>query len=165
MEQNLAASLANLRLVVGYLGEKDQFAWWRSSFFARGSDAFLSPLFPRTQVLAECQSVTAAAAIVHDEHIGIGNVFHLFRLPEDMEHAIHDALLAMKRDEVLKDRERALSYLLDASYPPERTDPGPVRMGDRSALHDLRCWRLVAGLYVRAFEEGVPVYPYFAGAG
>jgi hypothetical protein len=82
-------SLAALRTLVGFLGEREQFAWWPSAFFAPGSQAFLLPLFARTRLLAQCNGVTQAAALVHDDRIGVGQVYHLFRLPEDMEQAIH----------------------------------------------------------------------------
>ena len=81
--------LATLRIVIGYLGERDQFAWWQSSFFSAGSEAFLSPIFARTRFLAQCTGVTQAASAIHDARIGTGNVYHLFRLPEDMAQDIH----------------------------------------------------------------------------
>lgn len=72
--------IAAIRAAVGYLGEKDQAGWWSSSFFASTGSAFLSPIFPRTQVVAQCQGVSGAASKIHDERIGVGNVYHLFRL-------------------------------------------------------------------------------------
>src|SRR5579883_2609864 len=86
------ALLARLRILIGYLGESAQFGWWSSNFFGPGSKAFLSPVFARTSLLAQYHGVTAAAAKVHDEHIGVGRVYHLFRLPEDLEHALHVVL-------------------------------------------------------------------------
>src|SRR5215212_10212064 len=59
-------ALTTLRTVVGYLGERDQFAWWQSSFFAPTSRAFLAPVFGRTQALAQYAGVSRAAALVHD---------------------------------------------------------------------------------------------------
>jgi hypothetical protein len=85
-------SLALLRLVVGLLGEQKEPKWWPSNFFGAGSNAFLAPLFPRTLLLAQYHGVVQSAARVHDEHIGVGRVYHLFRLPEDIEYGIHAAL-------------------------------------------------------------------------
>lgn len=84
--------LTSLRILVGYLGEREQYTWWPSAFFASGSAAFLAPLFTRTQPLAQFNGVTQAAALIHDERIGIGQVYHLFRLPEDLEQGIHRTL-------------------------------------------------------------------------
>jgi hypothetical protein len=36
--------------------------------------------------------VKEAAARVHDEYIGVGKVYHLFRLPEHIEQALHSSL-------------------------------------------------------------------------
>ena len=89
MQSTELTSLATLRLLVGFLGEKDHFAWWQSSFFAPGSNAFLAPVFPRTQLLAQYEGVTRAASLQHDDRIGVGDVCHLFRLPEDVEQGLH----------------------------------------------------------------------------
>ncbi len=58
MESLQLEYLAKLRVVIGYLGERDQFAWWQSAFFSAGSQAFLAPIFARTQFLAQCSGVT-----------------------------------------------------------------------------------------------------------
>lgn len=80
MNADLISLVMRLRVAVGYLGEKDQNGWWTSSFLSPTSKPFLSPVFPRTFALAQLHGVTAAAAAVHDDRIGVGDVFHLFRL-------------------------------------------------------------------------------------
>jgi len=92
MQPEHLENVAAMRAAVGFLGEKEQAGWWPSSFFGIGSTAFLSPLFPRTHFLAQCQGVTCAASRKHDERIGVGQVYHLFRLPEDIEQGIHHLL-------------------------------------------------------------------------
>lgn len=72
METTQLQQLAILRTVVGYLGERDQSAWWQSSFFGPSSRAFLQPIFARTELLAQYNGVTRAAALVHDDRIGVG---------------------------------------------------------------------------------------------
>ena len=37
--------IARLRASVGYLGEREQYAWWQCSFFSPQSHAFLAPVF------------------------------------------------------------------------------------------------------------------------
>jgi hypothetical protein len=41
--------------------------------------------------MAQYHGVTEAACRVHDERIGVGRVFHLYRLPETIEQRIPDA--------------------------------------------------------------------------
>jgi hypothetical protein len=85
MKKSGEPSAIELRLVVGYLGEQAQFTWWPSKFFAPESGQFLDHIFSKTADLAHYNGVTEAARIAHVEHIGIGRVFHAFRLPEVME--------------------------------------------------------------------------------
>lgn len=160
--------LAELRAAVGFLGEREQHGWWPSSFFSSGSRAFLSPVFARTSTLAQCSGVTRAAALIHDNHIGIGRVFHLFRLPEDVEQGIHQAL---HQPQVVKHiatitagREAALQHLQSIARTTSSVGVGPIRMGDSASLRETHRWRLVAAHYVRAFTAGEDVFPFFANS-
>ena len=161
METELIETLAKLRLAIGFLGEREQFGWWQSSFFTQGSDAFLSPLFGRTKVLAQCNGVSQAAAMIHDERIGVGNVYHLFRLPEDVEQNIHKMLHEVKNLNIGNNKETALIYLQKHSSVSAQTSLGPFRIGDKKSLHNPKSWQMVAGIYLYAFEKGVEIYPYF----
>lgn len=165
MDVNFLEILAKYRMVVGFLGEKDQFGWWQSSFFTTGSDAFLSPLFSRTKVLAQCNGVTRAAALVHDERIGVGHVYHLFRLPEEIEQGIHQALHDQNRGWTLEkataNREAAFEYLRQQAENTESTGVGPVRVGNTETLRELKTWQTVSGVYLSAFEHQTMIFPYF----
>ncbi len=167
MDAELIEILTKYRLVVGYLGEKEQFGWWQSSFFTRGSQAFLAPLFARTQILAQCNGVTRAAALAHDERIGIGHVYHLFRLPEEIEQdiarSLHAPTLAQAVPPLVAKPEAALDYLR-ASAAGRPTKAGPIRIANVEALHDRKAWQTAAGAYRFAFEQGILVYPYFSDA-
>ena len=169
MAPNLIEQLAILRIVVGYLGEKDQFAWWTSSFFAAGSEAFLSPVFPKTQLLAQCTGVSQAAALVHDDRIGTGDVYHLFRLPEELAQDIHDILqeadLPKKIAPFIADQASALDHLTQNLDLLAGDEVGPVLMGDRADLRSLDHWSQVQSLYAKGFSEGHEIFPYFAGGG
>ena len=77
----IATTIAELRVLIGYLGEKGQANWWGSEFFSTTAAAFLAPIFNRSLFLAQYQGATAAAAKIHDEAIGVGSIYHLFRLP------------------------------------------------------------------------------------
>lgn len=159
-------SLAVLRAVVGYLGEKDQNGWWQTSFFTTGSHAFLSPVFSRTRLLSQCTGVSQAAALVHDERIGVGRVYHLFRLPEDMEqdifHAWHKPDLVIHIDAVTLNPEQALEYLRSISDDAGQDEVGPVFVGSSGDLSNEVTWQRVAALYAAAFPQTTQIYPYFA---
>lgn len=165
MYNNLIVSLAKYRIAIGYLGEREQFGWWQSSFFTKGSSAFLSPVFSRTQILAQCNGVTQAAARVHDERIGVGNVYHLFRLPEELEQGIHQAMHHTQFGEdtrkIVASKDSAFAYLLKNSITPNQPGTGPMRVGGIKALRDERIWQIVAGLYSFAFETQKEILPYF----
>ena len=89
LETQQIEQLTLMRFAVGFLGEQANPWWWDSSFCGNNGKAFLSPVFPRTYIHAQYQGVVSAAALVHDDRIGVGNVFHLFRLPEDIEQGLH----------------------------------------------------------------------------
>ncbi len=165
MEAAQLENLATLRAIVGYLGERGQYGWWQSSFFATGSQAFLAPIFARTQLLAQCTGVTRAAALVHDERIGIGSVYHLFRLPEDIEQGIHRLLHApdvrIKLSRAAANKAAALDYLSRQAGTSAGTDVGPVRVGDTHDLRNMTYWRDVAALYAAGFSEGLERFPFF----
>lgn len=165
MEADLIEILAKYRMVIGYLGEKAQYGWWQSSFFTQGSQAFLSPLFGRTQTLAQCNGVTRAAALVHDERIGVGHVYHLFRLPEEIEQAIHrslqDPTLVKALQKMIIKPETALDYLCKSAVSKQSPDVGPIRMGNIEALRNTKTWQQVSGAYLYAFEQQALIFPYF----
>src|SRR5438309_500108 len=78
-------NIIRLRLLVGFLGEKRHAGWWDSGFLDPTGGRFLSATFPRTFLVAGIRSATEAARLVHDSQIGRVGVFHLFRLPVDIE--------------------------------------------------------------------------------
>lgn len=158
--------LIRLRTVIGYLGEKEQYNWWPSSFFSEPSTAFLAPVFSRTQALARLSGVSRAAGRVHDEYIGVGAVYHLFRLPERLEQRI---VVHMQQEpaqtEAPTAREEALAWLRKYALETPIATIGPVRVGDIQQLQDEESWKTVAALYLYAFEMGARIYPYFRDAG
>jgi hypothetical protein len=158
-------NLATLRAVVGYLGEKEQHGWWQSSFFGPGSSAFLSPVFGRTASLAQLTAVTNAAAQIHDEYIGIGDTYHLFRLPEELEQAIHVFLTDPHQSQSLriqiKNRETASAYLEEVSKSPQ-AGIGPTYIGNVEAIRSAVAWEIAATHYANAFAQSTLAFPYFA---
>ncbi|GAB1471753.1 hypothetical protein MASR2M66_26310 [Chloroflexota bacterium] len=166
METKLLENLAFIRLSIGFLGEREQFGWWQSSFFTQGSNSFLSPLFARTQMLAQFNGVSRSATLVHDERIGVGSVYHLFRLPEDLEQGLQKILRDTKFEErareIIKNKETALDYLREQSKAASDKGVGPVRYGNINQLHNAKTWLSIAQLYLHAFEKGTAIFPYFS---
>lgn len=166
MQSTELTSLATLRLLVGFLGEKDHFAWWQSSFFAPGSNAFLAPVFPRTQLLAQYEGVTRAASLQHDDRIGVGDVCHLFRLPEDVEQGLHRILQEPDIRESLiprmTTRDLALSHLREIAGPTSGSATGPVCVGGLQDVRGASAWQTAAAHYVHAFDQGIQAYPFFS---
>jgi hypothetical protein len=161
----LVENLATLRAVVAFLGERDQFAWWQSAFFGAGSGSFLSPVFARTQTLAQCAGAGLAAARVHDERIGVGGVFHLFRLPEEMERNVHAALqqeaTCKEIDHLIADTTSALHFLNTLAKDKPADGVGPTRVGSLQDLRRDAPWASVAGLYTAGFQKRIEIFPYF----
>ena len=158
--------LAELRILVGYLGEKSQYNWWTSSFFGAGSQAFLKPVFARTSLLAQYHGIKESAAKIHDEHIGVGRgVYHLFRLPEGFEQKLHalvsDESFHSRITPLIHDKVTALSALSQYAATVESHAEGPVHVGKVADLESKEVWQTVAGHYRNAFESGRQVFPFF----
>lgn len=165
MPQDLSVSLKKLiraRLLVGFLGEGAQHGWWLSAFYEGSSKAFLAPVFPRTQHLAQYRGVLEAACRAHDENLPAA-AFHLFRLPEETEQRLHQ--LALESPETVSlernfsDPDSAVSVLNDLSEGSDLTGVGPVAIGNVADV--MRRLPDVASVYRRAFASGGRSYPYF----
>ena len=90
--------LLTIRVLVAFLGEKDQFGWWRARFLGAMGDRFLAFTFPRSVFVAGVTAASEAGKAFHDQRIGKGSVFHLFRLPQTIERRMHHILLSSKTD-------------------------------------------------------------------
>ncbi len=154
-----------LRLLVGFLGEKSQFAWWPSSFLDPNGKAFLQPSFPKTYRLSQYHGVLEAARRVHDEFIGIGGVYHLFRLPEELEHSLHDSFsdpeVSERWFEGLGSRDDALKMLHVLAKDSPDAREGPITIGDETSIYLPDSTQKLAGAYWSAFSRGIRTYPYF----
>ncbi len=151
-----------MRLLVGYLGEKDQSNWWPTTFICSFSNLFLSPVFPRTTLLSQYHGILEAARRLHDERIGVGSVFHLFRLPEVYEQELHGILsddgpsLSM---ESFASRDYALAALQKIADGDTSASEGPVKLGGAQDIMTPDGIRDIARSYTAAFAQGVNCYP------
>lgn len=165
MDQELIGLIIDLRRMVGFLGEKDQFEWWQSTFFIQGSSSFLAPLFGRTEKMAQFKGVTQAAALIHDQSIGVGKVYHLFRMPEFIEQSIHQHFMNGKdesEDVGSKGKDEVMQMLNKTSIQPEKVEEGPVHIGTEVNVRQVSFWKEVAGYYHNAFQQGFTSFPYFS---
>ena len=158
MKKSIIHCLTQLRCVVGYLGEKDQFGWWQSSFYSSQIGSFLTPVFPRTTQLAKYRGVSAAAQLVHDELVGKGS-YHMYRLPFMWERSAAEVANGLDVSEFVSSSEAALHRLRELSDAGESRE-GPVTLGDFSDDFLEQFIAGAAGHYLRAFESDYRTYPY-----
>jgi hypothetical protein len=165
MENSTLTQIAILRLLVGFLGEHSQFNWWPSSFFTANSRSFLSPVFSKTAFMTQCQGVKEAASRVHDERIGVGAVYHLFRLPEHVEQTLftglHDKAFADGVSVQVQNKERALESLASLIDGTPEDGEGPILVGKIDALLAGKTLGVLAHYYQTAFARGTVAYPYY----
>jgi hypothetical protein len=162
-----AKKIAELRLLVGYLGEQQASLWWGSKFFASTTPQFLAPIFNRTLLLAQYHGVCAAAARRHDESIGVGRTFHLYRLPEIEEQGAAAYVASPDHEAELKGMisspSTALAHLqrMSTSFKPQGV--GPVSLGTMSDSWEESLSQMAA-CYAVAMERGETTYPYLREA-
>jgi hypothetical protein len=163
----MLTQIARLRLLVGFLGEQSQFNWWPSAFLTVNSRAFLLPVFSNTAFIAQYQGVKAAAFRVHDDRIGVGTVYHLFRLPEHIEQALfaglHDKEFVDAINVQVQDKERALASLASLADASAEDGEGPVLVGKIDALLAGKTLGVLAHHYQTDFVRGTVTYPYYLG--
>ena len=61
MKESYLPTLLQMRLLVGFLGERAQCAWWPTAFYEVSSRLFLEPVFSNTSRLAHFHGVFDAA--------------------------------------------------------------------------------------------------------
>ena len=163
MKPDLTLTIAKLRASVAFLGEKEQHNWWPSSFLSRSGEAFLSPVFPKTSILSRVTGASKAAQLCHDEYIGVGDVFHLFRLPENIEHDISQLLI---KDPSVAENfatiEDAVAQLVNLAVGTTIHGVGPLLLEQNDIDHDVISQ--MASAYKTGFEKNQSVYPYYRGS-
>jgi hypothetical protein len=152
-----------LRLLVGFLGERNQHGWWPTSFFGDYSIRSLEFVAPKTASLAQYHGTVEAARRLHDEHLSVGS-YHLFRLPEEVEQDLHALVQSTQGVAVIAELPRAketalatLAEMADAGVPAAE---GPVSVGSIRALSDPDTAKSIAGVYLKALSANVRAYPY-----
>ena len=162
MDAATVKSIAQLRICVAFLGEKDQKCWWPSAFLSKSGEAFLKPVFPKTSLLARVNGASAAAQVAHDEHIGIGDVYHLFRLPENIEHDISQILTSdTTLNECFSSEEAAIEKLQALAQCSTVEGEGPLLLKQNEI--NLDAIKAMAAAFLASFSSEQSVYPYYRG--
>ena len=166
MQNSNLSALLRLRLLVGYLGERAQHAWWPTAFYEASSRLFLEPVFSRTPRLAQYQGVLEAARRLHDEHLSVGS-YHLFRLPEEVEQDLHHLVQRPEAGEFslqeMRSKDAALGRLKDLAGAVSVTSVGPTAIGNIGDLDSPNTVRAIAAAYLSAFSQDAKAYPYLVG--
>ena len=156
-------TILQLRLLVGFLGERSQHGWWPTSFFGDYSMRSLEFVAPKTASLAQYHGAVEAARRLHDEHLSVGS-YHLFRLPEEVEQDLHALVQSAQGATVIgelpKDTETALASLAKMANAGVAAAEGPVSLGSISALSEPDTAKAFAGVYLKALSANVKAYPY-----
>ena len=162
---NISVQLLKIRLLVGYLGERAQFAWWPTAFYEPSSRLFLEPVFAKTARLAQYHGALEAARRVHDEHLSVGS-YHLFRLPEEIEQDLHATLQSAAGEQLasctIQTRAEALDALRQLAPKSTTFDAGPKAVGNIKDIGSVSVLNAIAGAYVSAFSNSTKTYPYLA---
>ena len=163
-KQMLIDNFITLRAIIGFLGEKPQFGWWDTNFLSETGLQFLTINFPRSAFAAGCNSVSEAAKRLHDERIGKGGVYHLFRLPTFNEESIHKQLIAMDSNTLipyLRDKETALNKLKSFISNSVNAPDGPVQIGTSKNMFSDFAIKELAMHYLDVFLKEKKCFPYF----
>lgn len=166
MKEPYLPVLLQMRLLVGFLGERAQFAWWATAFFGAYSLRSLDFITPKTSLLAQYHGVVEAARKLHDEHLNVGS-YHLFRLPEEVEQDLHATVQsgvgAGLAKQVPQDKDAAMKALKGLAGASRPAREGPTALGNVAELSAADTLRSIAGGYLWAFSQDAKTYPYLVG--
>jgi len=165
--RKIASDVLEIRLSVLRLGEAAEPPWWHSRFLADLSLRFLERLYPRSAVSAAVYSANKAACEIHDQAIGRQGVYHLFRLPINLEREV--GALLHKNDDVVSELQSIVrepdgsrSFLAEFASTAVRAERiGPVRIGTTNDILRPDSYRLMAAVYLEAFDLNHRSFPYF----
>jgi hypothetical protein len=127
----------------------------------------LARMFPRTVLGASLETVTRAAAIVHDQQIGRMGAYHLFRLPVAEEIALAELLRTPESDALLRavadmaDRQVRIGALAALAAGDASTDAyGPVHIGTPTGLRRGKTLQRLCAAYLGAFTAERTAFPF-----
>lgn len=165
MKGSYLSTLLQMRLLVGFLGERAQFDWWPTAFYEASSRLFLEPVFSKTSRLAQYHGVLEAARRLHDEHLSVGS-YHLFRLPEEVEQDLHALVQSSAGEELAvkapQNKDAALEAIKRLAPTVTNVSEGPIAAGSIKDIDSPNVLTAIAGAYLSAFSQNAKTYPYLA---
>ena len=166
MKDSYLSTLLQMRLLVGFHGERNQCAWWPTAFYEASSGLFLEPVFSKTSRLAQYHGVLEAARRLHDEHLSVGS-YHLFRLPEEVEQDLHAIVQSSAGEDLASQvppsKEAALDALKRLAAAGSTSSVGPTAVGSVKDIDSTDTLKVIAAAYLSAFTQDAKTYPYLVG--
>lgn len=166
MKESYLFTLLQIRLLVGFLGERSQCDWWPTAFYEASSRLFLEPVFSKTFRLAQYHGVLEAGRRLHDEHLSVGS-YHLFRLPEEVEQDLHATVRSKVGEDLVsqatQSKEAALDALKQLAASGVSSNVGPTAVGSIKDLDSTDTLKVIAAAYLSAFTQNAKTYPYLVG--
>lgn len=167
MTQRWIEAVVSARFLVARLGETVSPSWWRSDATDPASQRFLERLYPRTAAAASLETASLAAMREHDAHIGVIDVYHLFRLPTIDEMALHQYMLSssgiaqIRRLASLSTSEASMNALRELAHGDDILDAqGPLMCGSLATLHTNSTLQRICAAYFIGLSRQHAVYPY-----
>ena len=154
--------LAKLRFSVLVAGEMQPELWWSSNGLSQEGQSDLSIIFPRTSINAAMEHASELARLHHDERTRAVGVYHLFRLPTEIQSALHRTSIQLEQDGFFgaDPRVQMWSDFPGISTSPTKAQEGPIDLGVFHPHNQSDLERL-ATTYKAAFDEGKSCVPYF----
>lgn len=171
MKESYLPTLLQMRMLVGFLGERAQCAWWPTAFYEASSRLFLEPVFSKTSRLAQYHGVLEAARRLHDEHLSVGS-YHLFRLPEEVEQDLHAIVQSSEGEDLASQVPPSKEAALDAlkrlaakrlASTGSTSSVGPTAVGSIKDIDSTDTLKAIAAAYLSAFTQNAKTYPYLVG--
>lgn len=153
------ATLAHLRLFVLAAGESMPEKHWDSDGLSQTGQNDLLMIFPRTSLTAAATHAGKLAQAHHDERTRASGVYHLFRLPTEVESAIHQEIL----HHIPNDMDLETSLWSELEHLPKQSaaaQEGPVNLGELD-LNKPKDIAKLAFTYKSAVDAGFSTIPYF----
>jgi len=162
-KQDLIRQILSIRILVLTLGEARHANWWKSEFLSLTGLNFCARLYPRSAFAQAIKSTSRSALELHDASIGRGNVFHLFRLPNELEIELDEFLLQNSKElekefRTHSDNREILSNLLSSMA----GQKGNFKSGPTQVSFEMMPLpSVMASAYNWAFRNNEKIFPYF----
>jgi hypothetical protein len=164
ISQKNVENYAKLRLLVGCLGEKDNFDWWGTTALSVTGAQYHKILFPRTSNKSSALATVQAAKAHHDSRVGATRTYHLFRLPSEIEKRIFDSIDEQGLLPDSRSKDDCLAELEQMEDGQNENGTGPVMIGGSKDVTKTTSISQIASLYLNAFKSGQNCIPYFTNA-